>query len=77
MVLDHYILAFGVAGLVEAFVERAAKVRSDLGRSAANEADARHRRLLRTRGKVVLATLLICLLNRMEAPNVVGPFSSS
>jgi hypothetical protein len=51
VVLDHYILAFGVAGLVEAFVERAAKVRSDLGRSAANEADARHRRLLRTRGK--------------------------
>jgi hypothetical protein len=34
VVLDHYILAFGVAGLVEAFVERAAKVRSDLGRSA-------------------------------------------
>jgi hypothetical protein len=49
MVLDHHVLALNVAGFVEAFAERSDSAHGSLGRQAADEADDRHRRLLRAR----------------------------
>src|SRR5262245_619206 len=49
MVLDHHVLALYVARFVEGFTERSAKARGILGRSGADKADDRHRRLLRPR----------------------------
>ena len=49
VVLDRHVLALDVAGFVEAFTERSGKARGGLGRPAADEADHRHRRLLRAR----------------------------
>ena len=46
VVLDHHVLAFDVAGFVEAFAERGGIAGGVLGRSAVDEADDR-RRLLR------------------------------
>src|SRR5262245_19540953 len=51
MVLDHHVLALYVARFVESFTERSAKARGILGRSGADKADDRHRRLLRSRGE--------------------------
>jgi hypothetical protein len=48
VVLDHHVLAFDVAGFVEAFTERSGIAGGVLGRPAVDEADDR-RRLLRTR----------------------------
>src|SRR5262245_52375168 len=50
MVLDHHVLALYVARFVESFTERSTKARGILGRSGADKADDRHRRLLRSRG---------------------------
>ena len=49
VVLDHHVLAFDVAGFVEAFSERSGVPRGVLGRSAVDDADNRHRWLLRAR----------------------------
>jgi len=49
VVLDHHVLALDVAGFVEGFTERSDNAHRGLGRSAADEADDRHCRLLRAR----------------------------
>jgi hypothetical protein len=49
MVFDHHVLALDVAGFVETFTKRSGVARGDLDRTAADEADHRHRRLLRPR----------------------------
>src|SRR5262249_27828756 len=49
VVLDRYVLAFDVAGLVQAFAERAQIARGGIGRKASNNPDHRLRRLLRAR----------------------------
>jgi hypothetical protein len=49
MVFDHHVLALDVAGFVETFTERSRVARGDLDRTAAHDADHRHRRLLRER----------------------------
>jgi hypothetical protein len=41
VVLDRYVLAFDVAGLVEAFAERAQIARGGIGRKASNKLDHR------------------------------------
>src|SRR5262249_36655486 len=49
VVLNHHVLALDVTGFAEGFAEPSAKARRVLGRSGAEKADDRHRRLLRTR----------------------------
>ena len=49
VVLDHHVLVLNVAGFVEAFAEGSARARGILGRPGTDEADDRHRRLLRAR----------------------------
>ena len=49
VVLDRHVLAFDVAGFVEAFAERGHKTRGGIGRPVAEKPDHRQRRLLRTR----------------------------
>ena len=49
VVLDHHVLALGGAGFVEAFTERSGIARGAIGRPNGDEADDRHRRLLRVR----------------------------
>src|SRR6516225_10058639 len=49
MVLDRHVLALDVAGFVEAFTERSGNARGGIGRPNVDEADDRHRRLLRAR----------------------------
>src|SRR5262249_57309569 len=49
MVLDHHVLAFGVASFVKAFAEGAHKMRDDLGRPDVDESDHRWYRLLAAR----------------------------
>ena len=49
MVLDRHVLALDVAGFVEALAERSGIARGGLGRPGVDEADDRHRRLLRAR----------------------------
>src|SRR5262249_53759830 len=51
VVVDSYVLAFDVAGLAEAFAERAQIARGGIGRKASNKPDHRLRRLLRARRK--------------------------
>src|SRR6185436_14952824 len=48
-VLDRYVLAFDVAGLVEAFAERGHIASGGIGRKASNKPDHGHYRLLRAR----------------------------
>ena len=47
VVLDRHVLAFDVAGFVEALAERGRKARGTIGRPAVDKPDHRHRRLLR------------------------------
>ena len=49
VVLDRHVLAFDVAGFVEAFAERGHKARGGIGRPASDKPDHRQRRLLRAR----------------------------
>ena len=49
VVLDHHVLALDGAGFVEAFTERSGLAHGGLGRPAADKADHRQCRLLRTR----------------------------
>jgi hypothetical protein len=49
VVLDNHVLALDVAGFAEAFRERGCMARRTLERSTADEADDRHRWLLRAR----------------------------
>src|SRR5262245_34484952 len=49
VVLNHYVLALDVAGFVETFAERSGSARGGIGRTGADEAHDRHRRLLRAR----------------------------
>src|SRR5262245_60144515 len=49
VVLDHHVLALDCAGFVEAFTERGGNERGGIGRPNGDEADDRHRRLLRAR----------------------------
>src|SRR5262249_36688753 len=49
MVFDRHVLALGVAGFVEAFTERRDNARGGIGRPLVDEADHRHRWLLRAR----------------------------
>jgi hypothetical protein len=49
VVLNHYVLALDVAGFVEAFAERSGLAHGGLGRTGADEAHDRRRRLLRSR----------------------------
>ena len=49
LVLDHHVLALDVAGFVEGFAERSRIAPRGLGRPNIDEADDRHRRLLRAR----------------------------
>src|SRR5262245_57404589 len=49
VVLDHHVLALDCAGFVEAFTERGGNARGGIGRPNGDEADDRHRRLLRAR----------------------------
>ena len=51
MVLDRHVLAFDVAGFVEAFAERGRKARGGIGRPVSDKPDHRHRRLLRARSE--------------------------
>src|SRR6516162_3555662 len=51
MVLDRHVLALDVPGFVEAFTERSGNARGGIGRPNVDEADDRHRRLLRPRRK--------------------------
>ena len=51
VVLDRHVLAFDVAGFVEAFAERGHKARGGIGRPVSDKPDHRHRRLLRARGE--------------------------
>ena len=51
VVLDRHVLAFDVAGFVEAFAERGRKARGDIGRPAVDKPDHRQRRLLRACGE--------------------------
>src|SRR5262249_14146023 len=51
VVRDHHVLALDGAGFVEAFMERGRIARGAIGRPNADEADDRHRRLLRARRK--------------------------
>ena len=47
VVLDRHVLAFDVAGFFEAFAECVRITHVSIGRPSANDADHRHRRLLR------------------------------
>src|SRR5262249_16388946 len=49
VIFDHHVLALDGAGFVEALTERSAKARGVIGRPTADEADDRHRGLLRAR----------------------------
>jgi hypothetical protein len=49
VVLDRHVLAFDVAGLVEAFAERGHKACVGIGRPISDKSNYRQRRLLRTR----------------------------
>src|SRR5262245_2815663 len=49
VVLNHYVLAFDVAGFVEAFAEGGGLAHAGLGRSIGDEAHDRHCLLLRPR----------------------------
>ena len=49
VVLDRHVLAFDVAGFVEAFAERGHIARGGIGRPAVDKPDHRQRRLLRAR----------------------------
>jgi hypothetical protein len=49
VVLDRHVLTLDVAGFAEAFIERSGIAHGGLGRPGADEADDRHRRLLRAR----------------------------
>src|SRR5580704_3527180 len=51
MVLDRYILAFEVAGFIEAFAERGYKARGGIGRPGTDKPDHWLRRLLRPSGE--------------------------
>src|SRR6516165_2009899 len=51
VVLDHHVLALDVAGFVEGFAERSRIAPRGLGRPNIDEADDRHRRLLRACSK--------------------------
>src|SRR5580704_15647746 len=51
MVLDRYILAFEVAGFIEAFAERGYKARGGIGRPGTDKPDHWQRRLLRLGGE--------------------------
>jgi hypothetical protein len=48
-VYDRHVLAFDIVGILEALAECAQPVRDRIGRCAVEEADHRHRRLLRPR----------------------------
>ena len=50
VVLHRHVLALDVAGFAEAFTERSGTAHGGLGRPGVDEADHRHRRLLRARG---------------------------
>ena len=51
VVLHRHVLTLDVAGFVEALTERTSNARRGLGRPAVDEANHRHRRLLRMRCK--------------------------
>ena len=51
VVLDRHVLAFNVAGFVEAFAECGHMARGGIGRPVSDKSDHRHRRLLRARRK--------------------------
>jgi hypothetical protein len=51
VVPDRHVLAFDVAGLIEAFAKLGHKARRGIGRSVSDKRDHRQRRLLRTRSK--------------------------
>jgi hypothetical protein len=51
VVPDRHVLAFDVAGFIEAFAELGHKARGGIGRSVSDKRDHRQRRLLRARSK--------------------------
>ena len=80
VVLDRHVLALDVAGFVEAFTERSGMAHGGLGRPAADEADDRHRRLLRARRERPAAAAPPSsvmnsrrLKSNMDCPSAVGP----